>query len=590
MQRVRPATLVYVALAGLTLAVYLPACGNGFVNYDDDLYVTANPHVQRGVTAAGLQWAWRTHAAANWHPLTWVSLQLDSTLAGRRVSSERLAGVYHLTNVLLHLATVLLLFAVLRGMTGAVWRSALVAALFAVHPLHVESVAWVSERKDVLCAFFGVAALGAYSWYARRPGVMRYLAVAALFGLGLMAKPMLVTLPCVLLLLDYWPLRRWRLAPAQGPLARSASEGYSSPSLALRANGPGQPSSPARPLWWLLVEKVPLLLLTAADSVLTWTAQWEGQAFQPLERLPLAVRAGNALVAYAAYLGKTFWPVRLAALYAHPGLGLSWAQVAVAAALLAAVTAVVVCAARRVPYAVVGWLWFLGMLVPTIGLTQVGPQAYADRFTYLPHVGLFIALVWGTADLVRRVRLRPVAVALGVVAVAGCAVLARVQVSYWHDSVTLWEHTLAVTDDNFLAHYHLANFLAANGRAAEAVAHYRASLAIQPDHWPAQQTLTAILIEQGRREEARQVFDAAMRFHPGDAAIRRAYARLLNAHGAALANRGRTEEAEAFLTEAVAVDGDFGPARRNLERLLRDRAGGPARQQRGKSSSGRNGP
>jgi tetratricopeptide (TPR) repeat protein len=558
MRPFRSDVLIGLGLLGLTLAVYLPqACRNGFV-YDDGEYVTGNPHVQAGLTRDDVRWALTATTADNWHPLTWLSLQLDDNLYGRgRPWTGELAAGYHLTSVLIHAATAVLLFLVLRTMTGAVWRSALVAALFAVHPLHVESVAWISERKDVLCAFFGVAALGAYAWYAARPGVLPYLAAAVLFALGLSSKPMLVTLPCVLLLLDYWPLGRLRAAKQPSPLLLGR---------------------PQVALGWLVLEKLPLLGLSAAASVLTWVAQGKSQTIQSLEQFPLAVRCGNALVSYVTYLGKTFWPVGLAAFYPHPGFGLSWGRVAVAAAVLGVVTVAVAKLGRRCPYLLVGWLWYVGMLVPVIGFTQAGPQALADRYSYLPHIGLFIMIAWGSADLAVRLRVRPLVAGLALAAVAGCAVLAWVQVRYWHDNATLWEHALQMTEGNTLAHLNFAQVLVQQGqraeeqgqwaegqrKRAEAVGHYKAILAIDPDHWRAHYSLAALLMEQGEEKEARQEYEVASRLRPDNPAVQRAWVRALNTRGIRLAKEDRAAEARSHFLEALRLDANYAPARRNL--------------------------
>jgi tetratricopeptide (TPR) repeat protein len=525
-------------LATLALAAFLPACRNDFVNFDDGDYVTHNAHVRDGITADGLRWAWDTRAASNWHPLTWVSLQLDAHLYGRgRPWSDGLAWGYHLTNVLLHAATVVLLFLVLRRLTGAVWRSALVAALFAVHPLRVESVAWVSERKDVLCAFFGVAALGAYAGYAARPGWHRYLAVAALFTLGLMAKPMLVTLPCVFLLLDGWPLGRLRTRP------------LSSPGAWCRGAGP------------LVLEKLPLLALSGFACVRNWQAQQQGYSVESLDVFPWPVRIGNAAVAYATYITKTLWPSRLAVLYPHPGAGLRWTLILGAAALLTAVTVAALALSRRRPYLLIGWLWYVGMLVPVSGLTQVGPQAYADRFTYLPHVGLFTMLVWAAADLAARWRGRHLLLPGGVLVVAALVACTWRQIGYWHDSAALWQHALDVTPANALAHYNLGVFLGEQGKPAAAADQYRAALAIDPAYGRANANLGEALLRLGKADEAEPYLAAAVRADPGSAGARTDL-------GLAQVRRGKVAEGAAQLAAVARTAPDSAEVHANLADAL----------------------
>ncbi|MEO6196456.1 MAG: hypothetical protein ABIS20_25835 [Thermoanaerobaculia bacterium] len=443
--------LLGAALALLTLAAYLPALHNGFVNLDDGLYVTGNPQVQKGITRASAAWALTANVANNWHPLTLLSHQLDCQLFGLDPAG------HHATSLLLHLANTLLLFAVLRGMTGAVWRSAAVAALFAVHPAHVESVAWVAERKDVLSALFWILAMAAWTSYARRPSPGRYLLVALMMLLGLMAKPMVVTLPFALLLLDVWPLER-------------------------------------RGLGWkrLIAEKLPLLALSAAASLVT--LRYQRTSLAPLDLVPWSVRLANAAVAYASYLGKLLLPRNLAVFYPIPLAIPAW-QVAAATALLAALTALATWKARRAPWLLVGWLWFLGTLVPVIGLVQVGRQAMADRYTYLPSIGLFVAIVWGIAwgiAALARER-RAILATASAAAILALAVGTWKQAGTWHDSVALYRHALAVTRGNYVAHVGLAKALTAERNLEGAEEEYRAALALRPRLIEARAGLEAIL-------------------------------------------------------------------------------------------------
>jgi protein O-mannosyl-transferase len=416
----RPPLVLGGALALLTVLAFLPSLGNGYVILDDPLYVTANREVRQGITLEGAAWALTANVANNWHPLTVLSHMLDVEVFGLPPVG------HHLTSLLLHLAGVLLLFEALRRMTGAAYRSALVAALFAVHPTRVESVAWISERKDVLSGLFWMLALLAYLGWVRRPSAGRYLLVTLALALGLAAKPMVVTLPCVLLLLDFWPLGR-------------------------------------RGLRGLIVEKIPLFALSAASSVVT--LHYQRTSMAPLDVLPWDLRLANAAVSYVSYLGKAFLPRNLAVFYPFPMEIPAW-KTAGAVLLLALVTALAVWRARKSPWLLVGWLWFLGTLVPVIGLVQVGRQAMADRYTYLPFVGLFLAVVWGTAEWAeRRGALRPVLGALAVLAILGLAGMTRAQTRHWRDGVTLFRHALAVTGNNPLARQGLARALAAAQKA-----------------------------------------------------------------------------------------------------------------------------
>jgi len=417
--------------------------GNGFVLLDDGLYVTGNAWVRKGITAEGLALVWHANVANNWHPLTMLSHMLDCQVYGL------VPAGHHLTSLLLHLANVLLLFAVLRQLTGALWRSAAAATLFAVHPLHVESVAWVAERKDVLSACFWMLAMGAYGRYVRGPSPGRYLLVALAMLLGLMAKPMVVTLPFVLLLLDVWPLGRLRFEP-----------GWS------------------RRLARLAIEKLPLLGLSAAASLIT--LRYQTTSLVTLEVLPWRLRLANSAVSYAAYLGKLLLPRNLAVFYPIP-LDIPFWKAAGAAALIAALTALTVWKARKAPWLLVGWLWFVGTLVPVIGLVQVGRQAMADRYTYLPSIGLFLALCWGLAELAGRGAGRRAALAVaGVAAILALTLATRAQVRQWSDSVTLFQHAVDVTADNYVAHIGLAKALATERNWTGAAEHYRAALALRP--------------------------------------------------------------------------------------------------------------
>jgi protein O-mannosyl-transferase len=481
--------VIAVALALCTFLVYSRVCRATFVLYDDELYVFANPKVLSGVTGAGTWWAFTSFYAANWHPLTWLSLQLDAELFGRQ------AWGFHLTNLLLHIANSVLLFLVLQRLTGNQTRSAVVAALFALHPLHVESVAWVAERKDVLSTLFWLLTLAGYAHYVENPSWCRYLLVAAPFALGLLAKPMLVTLPFVLLLLDYWPLRRLSFAPAT--------------------------------LRRLLLEKSPLFALSAVSCVVTWYAQQSYGAVQSLQGFPLEIRVGNALLSYVVYLRKTVWPVDLAVLYLHPGSALSLWQAAAAGVILLAATALILKGAARFPYLAVGWLWYLGTLIPVIGLVQVGIQGMADRYTYVPLIGVFVAVTWAIADLTAHWHLQRVMIAFTAVILITCAVYAWIQVRYWQDDVTLWQHTLQVTPNSMPAHKNLAEGLRRQGRLGEAMREYQTILAIDPEDSEAHNNLGYLLVMGDDLEGAIVHFRLALRMRPDYAEAKKNLAQAL---------------------------------------------------------------
>jgi hypothetical protein len=479
-----PLVLRDALLTALTLLAMGGACGHPFVDLDDPLYVEANPDVLNGLNLRSIGWAFTTWTAANWHPLTWLSLQLDASLFGCEPHA------FHRTNVLLHLANVLLLAEVLRRLTGALWPSAAVAALFAVHPLHVESVAWVSERKDVLSTLFGLLALGAYARYARQPSRSGMIGVCLAQAASLLAKPMLVTLPFLLLLLDFWPLRRGR--PAAAGLAR------------------------------LLVEKTPLFLLSAASCGMTLLSQSAGGAVSPLTEVPFALRLANAVHATACYLGQTFWPADLVVLYPYPLAGLPWPTVLGQALFLVAVTVAVCRLARSRPYLAVGWFWFLGALVPVLGLVQVGAQARADRYTYVPHIGLFLMVVWGLRDLLGGRRGAGIALASG--ALLGCVLVTRAQVRHWESSLRLWEHAVTASRDNPYAEVSYARALLEQGEAEAALLHAERSLRLGPDRASAHFTRGQALAALGRAEEALACFRKAAELRPDDGRYRGALA------------------------------------------------------------------
>lgn len=509
--------LVILALIAVTLAVYWRAANNDFVNYDDPDYVYQNPHVQT-VNRDNIVWAFTSTEKANWHPLTWLSHMVDCQLYDLNPRG------HHLTSVAIHIVNAVLLFLLLSRLTGTLWRSAFVAALFALHPLHVESVAWVAERKDVLSALFFMLTLLAYTRYVERPGLARYSLVFCSFTLGLMAKPMLVTLPFVLLLLDYWPLGRY-----------------------------GTKSAMQR----LLLEKVPLFALSLASSIVTVLAQKAGGAMTSAEALPLAARVANALVSYAGYIGKMAWPDHLAVLYPLSYPVPVW-KVAVALLLLAGISVMAIRLARSFPFLPVGWLWFLGTLVPVIGLVQVGSQAMADRYTYLPLIGLFIVIAWGTPQLMEGRRCSRVALAIPA---AGCvALLSAVtwqQIGVWKNNQELFTHAIKYTSGNYVAHYDLGVAQEENGRLDEAIGHYNEALHIKPDYAEAHFSLGYALMEQGKSDEAISHYHEALRLNPRDAKVHYNL-------GIVLAKKGRIDEAIGQCDEALKIS----PADSNIHNYL----------------------
>jgi tetratricopeptide (TPR) repeat protein len=471
--RAVPGWLIVLFLGISVAMVYGRAITHDFINYDDRDYVVENAHVIGGLSLDGLKWAFTTSHAANWHPLTWLSHMLDCELFGLR------PGGHHATSVALHGIDAVLLFRVLARMTAAPWQSALVAALFAVHPLHVESVTWVAERKDVLSTFFWILTLGAYARWVKRGGAALYALALAAFAFGLMAKPMLVTLPFLLLLLDYWPLRRT-----------------------------------GRNLVQRIVEKLPFFILTVTSSALTFSVQSSWGAVPSIGDIPVRARLANAAVAYVAYLRELVWPSNLAVFYPIPAARPVW-HFAASAIVLVASSVAVVRGMRRHPYLFTGWAWYLGTLVPVIGLVQVGEQARADRYTYVPLIGAFIIVAWGGAELRQKYNISAVPTAV----VAGGLVVAAMiatwfQVEHWKNSVTLFEHALVATHDNYFAHASLAAALAQSGRADEAIVHCRESLRIKPGYSLAEATLGFALAGKGRIEESIAHYEEALKLKP----------------------------------------------------------------------------
>jgi tetratricopeptide (TPR) repeat protein len=506
-----------------TLGTYGDLINHQFINYDDDVYVTDNPPVQSGLTFSGLSWAFTTMHSGNWHPLTWLSHMLDCQLFGLN------PGEHHLTNVVFHVANSLLLFLWFLYFTRSLGCSFLVAVLFALHPMHVQSVAWVAERKDVLSTFFWLLTMWAYVWYAERPRLTRYVLILVCFSLGLMAKPMLVTLPFVLLLLDYWPLGRLSL---KGSAAVEAS----SKSGSRVANNR------------LVYEKLPLFVIAAFSSVVTVYAQKEAGAVWTFQTLPFANRIANAMVAYVSYLGKMFWPAHLAVFYPLSSHTLPIWQALAAGLVLVVLSLLALRLARRHPYLLVGWLWYLCTLLPVIGLVQVGGQAMADRYTYVPFIGVFIVLVWGMADLAARWHAPRFLLPVGAgVVLSALMICTWVQVRYWRDSITLYEHSLEVTRSNSLIHNNLGMALAAQGKMDQAEAHYAEALRLNPHLAEPHNNLGVALAEQGKIDEAITMFQKAIQIKPNFSG---AYSNL----GLAFAKQGDIAKATILFQNALEID------------------------------------
>jgi Flp pilus assembly protein TadD len=578
--------LICLALALVTTALYWPITHHNFVNFDDDDYITNNSHVQAGLTWAGVIWAFQSGAAANWHPLTWLSHMLDCQLYGLN------PGGHHSTNLLFHVANTLLLFLLLRQLTGALWRSAFVAALFAWHPLHVESVAWAAERKDVLSAFFWMLALMAYTRYAQKRsrvegrGSRENSAVPALdsrlwtldyglallfFACGLMSKPMVVTLPFVLLLLDFWPLNRFSSFQFQ----ISSSE---EPSTLNH-----QPSTESA--FRLIYEKLPFFALTLAASVVTYFVQTSGRTlWLPAER-PFSSRVANALWAYERYISKTFWPADLSIFYPYPH---HWpAGLVIGAALLLAIwSGLLIWRARQNPCLFVGWFWFLGTLIPTIGLVQVGSQSMADRYMYIPSVGLFILVVWGFNDFLNwRPHWRRITTFAGGVALAGCLVGTEIQLSYWQNSIKLFRHAIEVTTDNFVAYTCLGETLNDLGLKKEAMMLCAEAARIAPNSPVAQYNFGMALLQNNRLDEALAHLDAAARLAPHNSEVQYNFGLFLLRHNkpdeaashfaATLVERPDFAEAHCHLAQALSQQHKFKEAIFHYREALRLKPGFP---------------
>jgi Tfp pilus assembly protein PilF len=510
----------------ITTAVFYQVCTYDFVNYDDPVYIYDNPNIQNGITPKTIKWAFTTGYFANWYPLTWLSHMLDWQLFDYK------AGGHHLTNLLFHIANALLLFTVLKQMTQRLWPSVFVAALFALHPLHVESVAWVAERKDVLSGFFWMLTMLAYLRYVKRPGAARYLLTLLAFAMGLMAKPMLVTIPFVLLLLDYWPLARV--------------------------------SFERQTIYRLIQEKIPFFVLSVISSVVTFFVQRSSGTVAELVRLSLKIRIFNSLISYVEYIGKMIWPTHLAVFYPHAGQNISTLYVIISAVLLAAATILILRFSRNHRYLLTGWFWYLGTLVPVIGLVQVGKQALADRYTYIPLTGLFIIIAWGLPELLAKWRYKKIALTMsGLLIVSAMSICTHFQLRYWQNSLTLFQHALDVTGDSYTSHIQIADYLCEQNRLDEAIVEYRKCLQRVPDDTNALNNLGIALGKQGKFEEAIKCFTEALRIKP-DAATH------ANA-GHVLALQGNLAGAAVHFTEALRLDPNYAQAHYYLGHYLAQR-------------------
>jgi tetratricopeptide (TPR) repeat protein len=527
---------ICICLALLTWAVFGQTLWYDFVNYDDPRYVYENTKITSGLSLSGVAWAFTHIHSMNWHPMTTISHMLDCQLYGLNV------GWHHFTNVLLHTVAVILLFVALQQMTGgpsrtgSIWRSAFVAAVFAIHPLRVESVAWIAERKDVLSGVCFMLTLLAYVHYTGAPSIGRYLVVALVFALGLMSKPMLVTLPFVLLVLDYWPLNR-----IKGPAS---------------ANTSARPAGVSRRFFILVLEKIPLMALSTVSSVVTFLAQ-KG-AVGETEQLPVLSRINNAVVSYVAYIWQMLLPVNLAVFYPHPENRLPLWEIISALALLICVTALAIALRKQRPYFITGWLWYLGMLVPVIGLVQVGWQGRADRYTYLPQIGLYIAVTWAAAEFTASWRRqRAILSAAAILTIALLSWRAWLQTSYWRNSETLFRHALAVTANNDVAENNLGIVFLRQGKVEEAISLLQAAIDLRPDNSPAQENLAKALLQKGQVADALVHYRKLLELQPDNIEVH-------NIVGTVLIQQGRIKEGIEEWQKVLAIQPDNGNAMSNL--------------------------
>jgi len=525
-QKRRLEIVICLLLVMVSTLIYFQLNGFEFVTYDDELYITKNPYIKAGFTRESIVWAFTSGYAANWHPLTWLSHILDIELYGLNPMG------HHWTNLQIHMINCILLFLFLQWISGAIWRSAFVAALFAVHPLHVESVAWVAERKDILCAFFWILSMLAYVGYVRRPNKTRYLLLLILFTLGLMSKPMIVTLPFALLLLDFWPLNRYQSIIQERKINISQA------------------------LLTLVQEKIPLFLLSTVSSFITFWVQHHAGAVASITSIPLEARAANAIVSYTSYIWKMIWPLNLAVLYPlrewHPG------QVIMSGLLLSILIILAIWSRRRFPYFFVGWFWYLGTMIPVIGLVQVGVQRMADRYTYIPLIGLFIIVAWGMADISAKWSQRKNIRSLfaGIVLIF-LVIIAWMQAGTWKNGISLFSRAIKVTQNNYIAYCGLGQALERHGKYNEAVRYYLKALQINPNYAQAHFELGVTLKVQGNLTEALMHYFEALRIKPN-------YAKVHNNIGVILSNQGKSKEAINHYQRAIQISPNYAAAYYNL--------------------------
>jgi protein O-mannosyl-transferase len=520
-------SIVCLFLVIMTLSVYWQLRNYDFVNFDDSEYVYENRQVQGGFTFENIKWAFTTIHMCNWHPLTWLSHMLDYQLYGLN------PGAHHITNLLFHITNSLLLFIVFRKMTGHFWQSAFLSSLFALHPLHVESVAWISERKDVLSAFFWILTMWSYVWYVQHPRIDKYLLVLLLFVLGLMSKPMLVTLPFVLLLLDYYPLNRFRKSADINNSLKNST------------------------VYRLVLEKIPLFVIVVISSAMTYYAQKHGGAVVPLDDISIQARMANALVSYSVYILKMLYPFMLAVLYPHP-VNFPWWQITGACFLLFFISFSAIRVVNKRPYFIIGWLWYLGTLVPVIGLVQVGNQSMADRYTYIPLIGLFFIISWGIPEIAQRWRnYKKILTIIATISLTILIPVTYIQAGYWKNSITLYEHTIKVTENNYIACNNLGNAYKQQGLEDKAIKQYEKALRIKPDYAKAQSNLGDVYIEQGLKDKAIKQYEKALCINPD-------YAIAYNNLGNIYEEQGLFDDAIKHYEKAIRIDPDYVDAHYNL--------------------------
>jgi len=530
--KVRIEFLISLSLIIAILYIYYQTKNFDFVLLDDDVYITANPYVAGGLKPGNIKWAFSHSHGGFWIPLTWLSYMIDSQLHGLQ------PGYYHITNLIFHIFNTLLLFFIFRKMTGDVWRSWFIAALFAVHPVHVESVAWVSERKDLLFAFFWLLTMGSYYYYVKQPSAWRYSILIMFFIAGLMSKPMIVTLPFVLLLLDYWPLGRYRFK--RFPRLEAAG--------------------PRRSFAKIVLEKVPLLLLSIGTGALTLIKQQAHGAVSSLESFPLLHRLSNALVSYVKYMVKLLWPHDLSAVYPYPASIPFW-QITGACLLLILITFVIIKHFADLPYLTVGWLWFLGTLVPVIGIIKIGSHSMADRYTYMTFVGLYIVIAWGVPEILERTKFKQIALVSAAAAIVILMAVARIQTSNWANSTRLFTHAIEVTENNFLAHQNLGLALAYRGELNPALLHFRKALEINPTSAKSYNDIGTCFMIAGKIDDAIDYFRRALDLQPN-------FAKAHNNLGLVFMTRKSYAEAAGHFREALRADPDFKSARQNLQKAI----------------------